>query len=172
MAHTPTSPAGIALAQLRRMVSLSTAFRTQFSAADATAALAYILIGRHPLSSLSTGGAIISNPLDGANQMLSSGGSQLFLEPKGIISLQLFCTLSSGDSIEDRYLKGTDFSSNTLSQVAELSDAADTGTAFGKNHLAITEMRENYAGPGDARFDASRGLWWYAEYRVDWGIVG
>jgi hypothetical protein len=171
MSYTPTSPPGIALAQLRRMVSLSTTFQTAFSAASPAAALAFILLGRQPLTNLASGGAIAYLSESPFNWELNAGGDHLYLENRGRIILQFIYLPSSSDSIEDRYMKGVDFVGNTAKDVRDLSGVADESSAFTSNHLDITNIVAEYAAPGDVRYDASRGLFFSAKLAIDWGIV-
>jgi hypothetical protein len=170
MPVTPTSSAGIALAQLRRMVSLSDAFQTAVDADDETEALDFILIGRHPYTSLPSGGAILYLAEQPLTYEMDAGGQQLWLHPTGGIVAQLILPQSAETAIEDGYLSGVDFSANVASDVKELSDSGDTGTAFGMNHLAITRLAIEYSGPADVRYDNSRGVVFLSKLFIDWGI--
>jgi hypothetical protein len=170
MPYTPTSPPGIALAQLRRMVSLSAAFIAGMSAVDETDALDFILLGRHPFSSLPTGGAIAYLSEQPVTWELDSGGQQLWLHPTGGIVLQLILPQPDVEDLEERYLRGVDFCANVGKEVKELSDSEDAETEFGANHLAITRIAAEYLAPGDVRHDHSRGVMFTAKLFIDWGI--
>lgn len=171
MSYTPTSPPAIAIAQLRRMVSLSATFQAGMAVASATLALPFILMGRQAYANLPSGGGLIYLAETPADFPLSSGGDQLHLTVTGKLILQLIYPLSSSDSATDRYLKGVDFVANVATDVKALSGAEDTGTAFGQNHLDITHISAEYMAPGNVQYDASRGLLFLAKLHVDWGIA-
>lgn len=175
MSYTPTSSAGIAIAQLRRMVSLSATFQTAMGVASAAAAVAYILLGRQQFTSLpsagANGGACVWYAETPIELQLQSGGDSLHLFPTGHLIVQLIYPLSSGDSTEDRYMKGIDFCGNVSADVTTLSGSADTESAFGENHLDVKNLAPEYMAPADVRHDASRGLLFFAKLHVDWGIV-
>lgn len=176
MPYTPTSAPGIALAQLRRMLSLSETFQAGLELVDESDALTCILIGRHPFSNLPSGGACIYLAEQPVEYDLQAGGEQLWLHPTGSIVLQLVLLqekdpIWDAASIEDRYLAGVDFVINVAKDVATLSDAEDADTEFDRNHLAITKVAAEYTAPSDIRYDSSRRPMFLAKLHVDWGIV-
>lgn len=170
MSYTPTSPPGIALAQLRRMVTLSSAFREGVGAADAVDAVDFALIGQRPLADLEGGGAIIYLADGPVTFEQNAGGQQLWLHPVGTIICQLVLEQSDEFDAEERYLYGVDFVGNVAADIKELSGAEDTETEFGQNHLDITRIAIEYAAQADIRFDHSRGKLFLAKLFIDWGI--
>jgi hypothetical protein len=134
--YVPTSPDGVAMHKLRRMVSLSYSLKKRcgigtqelwercfYRDADSEETMPFYVID-----------------LNSGSDTLLQGGGQNFLVPKGTLLLIVEVGPKPGISREnDRRLEAVDTFSNLRKDIVDLSAADDPESDDGSSHLSITE---------------------------------
>lgn len=169
-AYLPTSPNGLAMTKLRRMVSMSSAFQTRtglgeteclervhFHAAADTATMPFAVIVPQP-----------------CGYRTFSVGSQNHLRPFGTLLLWIECEPHPEfDQLADQRHEAVDFFDAVLAEVAALSAVDDPASEDGTSHLAINDVTPNgFAMETPEHTQASTGVLFWATYSIDWGYQG
>lgn len=135
-----SSPQGIAGEQLKRMFALSPSFQAE-AGGSASSAASRVYFGSVPdlrnQSRCPRPLAVIGFE-DGMFSVVA-GGDQTHLRQRGKLRYWIIRN-STGDDVSAAEISAMDFFSNTLTDVANLSGAEDTGSAFGLDHLNIVRI--------------------------------
>lgn len=127
-----SSPQGIAGEQLKRMFEMSSTFSGESGTVyfGSVPELQNQSRCPRPLAVIGFEDGIFS---------VVAGGDQTHLRQRGMLRYWIIRNSTSTDPSADE-LDAMDFFSNTLTEIAALSGAEDTGSAFGLDHLQIVRI--------------------------------
>lgn len=171
--YLPTSPTGLAMRKLARMVALSAAFqgrcgvsetgaleRTHILSCDADSEMPFALVSVAP-----------------GEWKTLSGGAQNHMRPAGSqLLLMLQCEPASdipATNPNDRRLEAYDFFESVVKDVAGLSAADDPLSEDGTSHLAINRITpDGFSQETPEHLQDASGVLYWASYVFDWGYEG
>lgn len=170
MSVTPTSELAIATAQLRRMFALSATFQSEGGFPSYEIALESVYTRSVDPTTVPRPHVILM-PGDRHDLNLVAGGAQNELRHAGSILVYLSRDVSAehlSDSVAAG-LEAENFFGTVIEDVAKLSGADDTASAFERCHLSVHHITRLSFEPVAFGKKGSQGAFFHTVYLFEWG---